>query len=259
MDTSVNTVWVPAALEALLLGLALLAALVSVVLRKTHRGSARLRRLVAMAGGATLVVLLGRSWFIEPVHVPSASMVPTLLVGDFLLVQRFPYRLSWPVSGKQMIATGQPARGDIVVFSLPDRPDFRMVKRVVGVAGDEVVSLPGAWYVNGKRLEQTPLAPYEDPRSGPESVGRTVLKESLAGRMFGTLKGTAPEPARFWKVPEGQVFVLGDNRGLSKDSRDFGFVDQRRITGRVARVLFNATGWDRWARPVGDDKDLVSR
>lgn len=259
MDAPVVSFWMPATLEALLLILAGVSGVVWLLLMRVKKGAVRSRRLLAMACGATLCMLLGRSWFVEPFHVPSASMVPTLLVGDFLLVQKFPYQLAWPVSGTSIVKTGEPKRGDVVVFTLPDRPDFRMVKRVVGLPGDDVVQVQGRWFVNGKALSETAGGIYQDTRSGPDSVGRVLKTETLAGRRFGVLGSSVQEPARHWRVPAGELFVLGDNRGLSRDSRDFGFVPRSRVMGRVARVLFNATGWDRWALALGDDNPAIPR
>ncbi len=258
MDTPISSFWLPATLEALLLILAGLSAVVWLLLIRVKSGAVRARRLLAMSCAATLCMLLGRTWFVEPFHVPSASMVPTLLVGDFLLVQNFPYQLSWPISGNRLVKTGDPVRGDVVVFTLADRPDFRLVKRVIGLPGDEVVQANGRWFVNGKELAEATLGTYEDPRSGPDSLGRPIRQETLAGRRFNVLQGGPLETAHYWKVPEGKLFVMGDNRGLSRDSRDFGFVERGRVVGRVARVLFNATGWDRWALPLGGDNPPVS-
>ena len=259
MDAPISSFWMPATLEALLLALAGISGVLWLVLMRVKKGAVRARRLLAMACAATLCMLLGRSWFIEPFHVPSASMVPTLLVGDFLIVQKFPYQLVWPISGRALLKTGDPQRGDVVVFTLPDRPDFRMVKRVIGVPGDEVVSMAGHWYVNGKRLSQSEQGLYQDQRSGPDSLDRRVRQETLAGRSFATLEGDPAEPSRHWTVPSDQLLVLGDNRGLSRDGREFGFVGQERVTGRVVRVLFNASKWDRWVMPLGDDKEMVPR
>jgi len=259
LEIPVSSFWLPATLEAVLLGLAGISALVWLLLIKVKTGAVRARRLLAMACAAILCMLLGRTWFVEPFHVPSASMVPTLLVGDLLLVQKFPYTLAWPISGRPLVRTGVPIRGDVVVFTLADRPDFRLVKRVIGVPGDDVIHAGGQWFVNGKPLEGSTLGTYTDTRSGPESVGRILQQEQLAGRAFGVLAGDDQQPARRWVVPEDQLFVLGDNRGLSRDGRDFGFVERSRVFGRVGRVLFNADRWDRWGLPIGGDNAEVPR
>src|SRR5690606_25471355 len=125
------------------------------------------------------------------------------------------------------------------------------VKRVIGTPGDDVVLLDGVWYVNAKPTYLAPGAVFSDQRAGRDSVGREIHSHVLGAHSFRVLGQPAPDRfAAHWPVPPGHVFVLGDNRGLSLDSRVFGPVPIESISGRVGRVLFNAGGADRWMEPV---------
>lgn len=239
--------WSPETLETLLLVLALFFFFtwgLEVVLK--HRS--RWRRSSLIGGLLAAGLLLSRVWFVEPFTVPTASMVPTILVGDLVLVQKFPYRLEWPVTESTMVETGAMRRGDIVVFKLEGNPRIRYVKRLIGLPGDEVVSMGDRWFVNGRPLFLGPDAVYTDPRSGKDSTDRKSDREYLDGHTYRVLDDVPASQlaSRRWVVPRGHIFVLGDNRGISKDGRSFGFVEQSRVLGRACRVLVNFKGWDRW-------------
>lgn len=248
-----SALW-PTSLEGMLAALAGLCAVAWVGLRWASPGLARVRRMCAMSIGLIGLLLVTRSWFVEPFFVPSASMVPTLEVGDVLLVQKFPYRLIWPVTDTTLRRVASPSRGDVIVFWLPNRPNTRYAKRVIGLPGDDVLAVGERWWVNGEPLVHTPSGRITDTRSGEGLLGRARLEERLAGRRYATVEDrpSLQRPhARHWRVPAGQLFVLGDNRGMSRDSRDFGFVDEDRLVGRVGRVLFNTRRLDRWFLPGG--------
>ena len=252
MEGPVTQFWVPATLEALLLLMAGGFGLLWLLLPLARKGAERSRRLIFMAFVSLLSLLLGRAWFVEPFFVPSASMVPTIHVGDMLLVQKFPYRIVWPVTGKTAFRVGTPKRGEVVVFTLVEQPDVRYVKRVIGVPGDRVVRWSGQWFVNGKRLEQIPHGQFEGHSQGPELDGKKAYRETLAGQAYLVMEDR-PEEAQAWDVPAGQLFVMGDNRGMSKDSREFGFVEEARVLGRVGRVMWNIEEPGLWAQALGDD------
>lgn len=247
MGGTVNEAWSPESMEWVLLLLGALFAVMALLLTFGGRGGERSKRLSWLACACCFSLLLARAWVLEPFYVPTPSMAPTLLEGDLLLVQKYPYRLSWPIGDEQMVKVGQPQRGDVVVFTLPSDPSTRYVKRVLGVPGDDVVLLDGVWHVNGKSLEPTPRESFGDIRGGKDTVGRSVFSETLAGRRYETIAASPSQPhAMHWKVPDGHVFVLGDNRGMSLDSRDFGMVRDELVVGRVGRLLVNLKGLDRW-------------
>ena len=252
METPVADFWLPATLEALLLFMAAGCGVLWLALTQWKRGAQRARRLVFMAFVSLLALLLARTWFIEPFYVPSASMVPTVHVGDLLLVQKFPYRIVLPVTGSTLIQVGHPQRGDLVVFTLENEPNIRYVKRVLGIGGDEVTRIGSQWFVNGKALEQAPAGAFEGQAQGKEIEGLNAFSETLAGRHYHVMEDAGTE-VEHWRVPEGHLFAIGDNRGMSRDSREFGFVDEARLVGRVGRVLVNLRSTSDWAHPVGGD------
>jgi signal peptidase I len=202
-----------------------------------------------------LIVFLLRSFLFEPFKIPSGSMLPTLESGDLILVQKFAYGVRLPVIDKKVLATGEPARGDVVVFRYPPDPRIDYIKRVVGLPGDEVAWLNKKLTINGKAVETTALPDYFDEE------GRAYtqqLRESLIGVDHRILlradrppfvPGAEQFPNRdacrysaegvACKVPDGHYFVMGDNRDNSVDSRYWGFVPDRNLKGRAFFVWMN--------------------
>ena len=202
-----------------------------------------------------LIVFLLRSFLFEPFKIPSGSMLPTLESGDLILVQKFAYGVRLPVLDKKVLATGEPARGDVVVFRYPPDPRIDYIKRVVGLPGDEVAWLNKKLSINGKAVETTALPDYFDEE------GRAYtqqLRESLIGVDHRILlradrppfvPGAEQFPNRdacrysaegvTCKVPAGHYFVMGDNRDNSVDSRYWGFVPDRNLKGRAFFVWMN--------------------
>jgi signal peptidase I len=202
-----------------------------------------------------LIVFLLRSFLFEPFKIPSGSMLPTLESGDLILVQKFAYGVRLPVVDKKLLATGEPARGDVVVFRYPPDPRIDYIKRVVGLPGDEVAWLNKKLTVNGKAIETAALPDYFDEE------GKTYtqqLRESLVGVDHRILlradrppyvPGAEAFPNRdacrysaegvTCKVPAGHYFVMGDNRDNSVDSRYWGFVPDRNLKGRAFFVWMN--------------------
>lgn len=248
MGVAMNEITSPQSASMILLVLAFLFASLALFLGFAGKGGRRVRRMSWSATGCCLAIVLAKAWLFEPFYVPSASMAPAILEGDVLIVQKYPYRLSWPVGEQTMFRTGNPQRSDVVIFSLVKSPDVRYVKRVIGMPGDDVVFLDGTWYVNAKSLGKEAEGVFKDIRGSQEAVGLGVSKEVLAGRRYRVLEGPSKPSVQHWKVPEGHLFVLGDNRGMSLDSRDFGFVQQDRVLGRASRVMVNIKGMDRWFR-----------
>lgn len=202
-------------------------------------------------------VFLMRSFLFEPFKIPSGSMIPTLLVGDLILVNKFHYGIRLPVINKKIIDNNDPQRGDVMVFRYPVNPDLDYIKRVVGLPGDTVAYLNKRLTINGTLIEQTPLAEYYDADSLRYSF---QFSEQLMGREHRILvdKDRPPfvppqavedfpfkENCRYsgegvvCKVPPGHYFVMGDNRDNSQDSRFWGFVPDRNLVGKAFVIWMN--------------------
>ncbi|WP_428101827.1 signal peptidase I [Candidatus Rariloculus sp.] len=198
-----------------------------------------------------LIVLVLRSFLFEPFRIPSGSMMPTLLDGDFIFVNKFAYGLRLPVLNSKIVELGAPERGDVVVFRLPSDPSINYIKRVVGLPGDTVV-----YEASSKRLtindEQIPVEPLGTFDGDP---GIDLVREDLGGRDHGILlRRGAISPGGTYQVPEGHYFVMGDNRDNSQDSRFRGveFVPDNNLVGRAMRVWMSwrslSEGGPRWSR-----------
>lgn len=185
------------------------------------------------------LVLVLRSFVIEPFQIPSSSMVPTLKVGDFILVNKWTYGIRLPVVRNKIIELNSPERGDVMVF-FPPHEERYFIKRVVGLPGDEIHVLNGVLYVNGDKMIQKVL---ENEQPAPRSV---VMTEDLTGVEHAIQKRLLPTrlSQNFTAVvPEGHYFMMGDNRDNSSDSRVWGPVPEDRIVGRAfARWMF----WDKF-------------
>ncbi|MDE2593814.1 MAG: signal peptidase I [Burkholderiales bacterium] len=202
-------------------------------------------------------VFLMRSFLFEPFKIPSGSMVPTLLVGDLILVNKFHYGIRLPVINKKIIPNHEPQRGDVMVFRYPVNPSLDYIKRVVGVPGDEIAYLNKKLTVNGKPIESTAMADFYD-----EDTMRYFMQysENLSGVSHRLLidKNRPPyipqqyvedfafkENCRYsgegvvCKVPAGHYFMMGDNRDNSQDSRFWGFVPDENIVGKAFVIWMN--------------------
>src|SRR6185437_12741651 len=229
-----------------------------------------------------LIVLLLRSFIFEPFRIPSDSMMPTLLDGDFIIVNKYTYGLRLPVIDRKFLAIGEPQRGDVVVFRYPLDPSVNYIKRLVGLPGDHVeVAASGApggdrITINGKPVPFTVVSPYNDGcyvnfQLAREQLGshdhETMLcpadidfrPEPLPGcnrrDVRGYLCGGDPAAAGLFReskkfvtdVPAGMYFMMGDNRDNSEDGRAWGFVPEANLVGKATRIWFN---WD-WGRTGG--------
>ena len=175
------------------------------------------------------LVLLLRSFVVEPFQIPSQSMLPTLKVGDFILVSKSTYGVRLPVLRTKLVNVSSPERGDVMVF-FPPHEDRYFIKRVVGLPGDKVQVLNGVLYVNGEQMLQT-LMPEE--ASSPRSV---VMTENLMDSQHLIQKRISPtrlSQSYSTIVPEGHYFMMGDNRDNSSDSRVWGPVPEDRIVGKA--------------------------
>ncbi len=170
---------------------------------------------------AILLALFIRSFIIQAFKIPSGSMLPTLKVGDYLLVNKFIYGIKNPINGSMLVPVSTPERGDIVVFRYPKDPSIDYIKRVVGIPGDTITMKDKQLFINGEKAAD-PHAWISNPEILP--------KEESVRDNFGPII-----------VPKGHIFVMGDNRDNSYDSRFWGFVDEKDILGQ-AFVLY--WSWD---------------
>ncbi|QTF94180.1 signal peptidase I [Halomonas sp. BM-2019] len=185
-----------------------------------------------------LVVLVLRSFVVEPFQIPSGSMRPTLEVGDFILVNKFTYGLRLPVVHTRLVELNEPERGDVMVFRFPNEPSVNFIKRVVGLPGDSVRYEGKQLYVNGEPVPKRLLE--ESPSGAP---GELLLAEQLGEaehHIYNNPRDPGPQ-MRELVVPEGHYFTLGDNRDHSNDSRYWGFVPEENIVGRAFAVWMH---WD---------------
>ncbi len=187
-----------------------------------------------------VVLALGvRTFVLEPFKIPSGSMIPTLLVGDYILVNKFAYGVRMPFTGTQLVPIGKPTRGDVVVFRFPDDPRLDFIKRVVGIPGD-VVELRGSrLYLNGELVDQRPAGEftYTEYASGGQVTLSSFVERNLEGDEYSILRSLQPEVQvqRRWTVPAGMYFMMGDNRDNSADSTKWRntFVSEDQLKGRA--------------------------
>jgi len=187
-----------------------------------------------------LVVFLIRSFIVEPFKIPSGSMMPTLLAGDFILVNKFTYGLRVPILNNTFIQISQPKRGDVFVFHYPPDPSIDYIKRVVGVPGDKIVYRDKVLYVNGQKIETTFDANYDYAASGLNMIYAKRYHEQLVDKKHDILIDDASGTRDVdLVVPPGNYFAMGDNRDNSKDSRYWGFVPEANLVGKAFLIWFN--------------------
>ncbi|WP_421849578.1 signal peptidase I [Marinomonas sp.] len=191
-----------------------------------------------------IAVIFGlRSFVVEPFQIPSGSMLPTLKIGDFILVNKFDYGLRLPVLNTTIIPTTEPKRGDVVVFKYPLDPSLNYIKRLVGLPGDQVSYHNKVLTVNGQQVSKEFLAKL--PISlNPDQEPVDLFSENLGGvqhDIYNSYRFTPHEGE--WTVPAGHYFVMGDNRDNSADSRFWGFVPDENMKGRAFYVWLH---WDKF-------------
>jgi signal peptidase I len=222
-----------------------------------------------------LVVFVLRSFLFEPFRIPSGSMIPTLLVGDLILVNKFSYGIRLPIVNQKILEVGNPRRGDVMVFRYPVDPSVDYVKRVIGLPGDTVTFRAKHLTIDGQPVVTTAAPDYFDPervayskqftetltRPDAESVNHMILidddrSSAMSPDQYQSeliANGHAAEAAAFrancvysegntavtCKVPQGQYFMMGDNRDNSADSRYWGFVPDQNIVGRAFLIWMN--------------------
>lgn len=189
-----------------------------------------------------VIVLVLRSFVAEPFRIPSGSMMPTLLVGDFIMVNKFSYGIRLPVTRTKIFDVGSPERGDVAVFKYPRNPEEDYIKRVIGLPGDEIEFRDRVLYVNGEPQPAERVGTFEGEGSGEVMSGATLFEETLNERSYHTLmREERPSLEGRVTVPEGYYFMVGDNRDNSNDSRTWGFVSEDLLVGRA---LFIWLHWD---------------
>ena len=250
--------------EWILTILTLLAGILYVMHRwwaRRHPGEAKAPFLLETGRGffpVLLAVLLIRSFVVEPFRIPSGSMIPTLLPGDFILVNKFHYGLRLPALHHKLISWHEPQRGDVVVFRFPENPRVDFIKRVIGVPGDEVVFSRRRLTINGKEAIVQPIGPYTGPGMAYTRMPAVEMQETLPGGSrhhvlyylnavgWDAVGGRAVMGPRDMEpfhvtVPAGSYFVMGDNRDDSDDSRRWGFVPEGNLVGKAFLIWMN---WD---------------
>ncbi|UUW69994.1 signal peptidase I [Pseudomonas oryzihabitans] len=208
------------------------------------------------------IVLILRSFLVEPFQIPSGSMKPTLEVGDFILVNKFAYGIRLPVIDLKVIPIGDPQRGDVMVFRYPSDPSVNYIKRVIGVPGDTIrYTSDKQLYVNGQRVSEKLVG------DEPGSLGSVKLFKEQLGKAEHLIREEMTryrmEPDHEWKVPAGHYFMMGDNRDNSNDSRYWddpsiprdllGMVPDRNIVGKAFAV------WLSWPEPKLQSMPTLSR
>ena len=226
------------------------------------------------------VVLVLRAFIFEPFRIPSDSMMPTLLAGDFIIVNKYDYGLRLPVLNTKFLGIGEPERGDVVVFRYPLDPGINYIKRLVGLPGDRVVVKDDRLYVNDKPIDFKVTGPYTDgcyigfqqaqehlgdhvhramfcstswappitrlPECNRSNVTGYVCSDNNPGNLFGG------EDSQVMVVPEGHYLMIGDNRDNSEDGRRWGFVPENNLVGKATRIWFNLdlqrSGGPMWSR-----------
>ncbi|MHB8916001.1 MAG: signal peptidase I [Thiobacillus sp.] len=234
-------------------------------MKKQRKPGAREPMLVEYARSffpVILIVFALRSFLVEPFKIPSGSMLPTLLVGDFILVNKFTYGIRLPVINKKMIPLNDPQRGDVMVFRYPQDPALDYIKRVIGIPGDTVEYRDKQLTINGQPVPSQPAGTYAYMGNGLSYVTAAVRNEKLGATAHKAmiqpeLPSVAPSQVRpdfpfrqnctydeqgtgfVCKVPQGYYFMMGDNRDASNDSRYWGFVPEQNIVGKAFFVWMN--------------------
>jgi signal peptidase I len=189
-----------------------------------------------------LIVFLLRGFIVEPFRIPSGSMLPSLYIGDFILVNKFAYGIKLPVFNKKIIELNTPERGDVIVFRYPRDPNLDYIKRVIGLPGDHIAYYNKVLYVNGTAVNRDFVGKY----TGPGQTFANDYVEKLEGAEHSILLLPA-RPNNLqgeYIVPDGEYFVMGDNRDNSNDSRVWGSVPESNLLGKAFMIWMHYS--DEW-------------
>lgn len=213
---------------------------------------------------AVIIALVVRTFAFEPFNIPSGSMIPTLLVGDYLFVSKYSYGysrhslpFSLPLIPGRILYT-EPERGDVAVFKLPTDPSVDYIKRIIGLPGDRVQVIGGVLHLNGEKVDRSRIGDhvFRDERGNAVRVAqyRETLPNGFTHRIIEVTDSGRLDDTPEYTVPEGHFFVMGDNRDNSLDSRArVGFVPRRNLVGRAEFLFFSTDGsaalWEVWRWP----------
>ena len=211
-----------------------------------------------------LIVFVLRSFLVEPFKIPSGSMIPTLQVGDFILVNKYAYGIRLPVINKKIVDIGSPSRGDVMVFRYPEDPSLDYIKRVIGLPGDRVSYIDKKLSINGVPVPEKPMPDYlhreriHYSKQFLETIGGVQHAILIENDAPAAIPPMTDFPFRknchynsegvVCTVPPGHYFMMGDNRDSSADSRVWGFVPDENIVGRAFFIWFNFSEPSRFGR-----------
>lgn len=230
-------------------------ALWDIVFLAKRRGDAKANWLIENARSffpVLFVVLLIRSFLIQPYQVPTGSLEPTVMPGDFIVVSQFNYGFRLPITNTKIIPTGEPKTGDIVLFYWPKNPKIIFVKRVIGTPGDHITYHQKILTVNGKRAWQVPMGMDLDNEGAfPVPVQIRIEQLGNVSHKIAIRPGVNYGENFDLIVPKGQYFMMGDNRDGSDDSRAWGFVPEENLIGKAFGIWMSWDGKNknvRWER-----------
>ena len=187
-----------------------------------------------------IIVLFLRSFLAEPFRIPSGSMLPTLLIGDYILVNKYEYGIRLPLTKSKVINIAEPERGDVVVFRYPGNEKINFIKRVIGLPGDHIRYEDKNLYVNNIRYEKTTQNNHAYESEFLRSEIEIFLEENNKNKSYYILNDNmSPTNDDYFIVPKGKYFVMGDNRDHSSDSRYWGFVPDENLVGKAFFIWMN--------------------
>ncbi len=210
---------------------------------------------------AVLLAMIVRTFLFEPFHIPSGSMKPTLLIGDYIFVSKYSYgysRYSIPFGfrlfdGRVLAST--PERGDVIVFKLPRDPKTNYIKRLIGLPGDSIQMRNGVLYINGEAVKLKRIDNFIDKQQGDKVIRQYIetLPNGVEHLVLDEVRSGSLDDTGIYHVPEGMYFFMGDNRDNSTDSRvysDVGFVPDENLVGKAQVIFFSSSGpfWQIWDR-----------
>jgi len=196
-----------------------------------------------------IIVILLRSFFVEPYRIPSGSMDPTLTTGDFILVNKYIYGIRSPFTNRLLIEVKQPQRGDVMVFKFPVNPNIKFIKRIIGLPGDIITYEKKRLYINGKEVNKEFLERDEFSLAPGHRVEVKRFMEYLPEKAHLIYERYTPgREIKEVRVPAGHYFVMGDNRDDSDDSRGWGFVPEENIVGKAFAIWMSWDGGGKWIR-----------